>query len=99
MGENQRPKLRLIRGGAGQTDSGDHANPYGMPRPSHLLPASGAPRKPVVQPGAQVSQKGRGDESTARPSGSKETYVEPDPTPAKGTVRPKRLRVIKGGKE
>ena len=99
MGENEKPKLRLIRGGAEDPlVHSDNANPHGISRPGYLLPSAGTPRKPVVQGSTQVSKKGRGNAGAARPSSSKETYVESDPTPSKGTIRPKRLNVIKGGK-
>lgn len=92
MNENKRPRLRLIRGGASSTDSGDHANPHGIPRPSHLLSPAGSPRPHTSPdhpslgiPPLNVSGEG--------------PYIEPDPTPPHGIERPKRLRVIKGGKE
>ena len=100
MGENGKPKLRLIRGdGEDPLVHSDNLNPNGIPRPRHLLPAAGTPRTPMVNTPPKRTQKGRGASGNVRPSSSQETYVESDPTPPQGTVRPKRLRVVKDGKE
>lgn len=92
MGETPRPKLSLIRGGAGTTDSGDHANPHGIPRPAGIPmpkrsshPSMGA----AFNPGANKSL----DVPFSEPS------VDSDPTPPHGITRPKQFKVIKGGKE
>lgn len=93
MNEQERPRLRLIRGGAGTTDSGDHADPHGMPRPGGRVL-----RKRGTQPsggGVQKVQPPTGTEG----SQVKGPYVDPDPTSAQGIVRPKQFRVIEGGKD
>lgn len=93
MDEQERPKLRLIRGGAGATDSGDHADPHGMPRPGGYVLRKGRTQKPV--------ESTQGDQPPTGTEGStvSEPYIEPDPTPPYGTVRPKQFKVIKGEKE
>lgn len=92
MDENQRPKLRLIRGGTGATDSGDHANPHGIARPSGMpLPKkTGHPSMgKAFNPGANKRLEVPFDTPA----------VDSDPTPPHGIVRPKQFKVIKGGKD
>lgn len=93
MDEQARPRLRLIRGGAGATDSGDHADPHGMPRPGGRVL-----RKRRGQATVGMSPSGIGSTGTEGPTVS-EPYVDPDPTSAQGIVRPKQFKVIKGEKE
>ena len=94
MGENKNPKLKVIPGSAGEPDSSDYASPYGMPRPHYVLPPAGSSR-PRMSPN-HPSLRVRESPAVAPGNGP---YVEPDPTPPQGMVRPKRLRVIKGEKE
>lgn len=93
MDEQARPKLRLIRGGAGATDSGDHADPHGMPRPGGRVL-----RKRRSQPFMENLPQGQPPTGTEGPP-VREPYVDPDPTAPHGMVRPKQFKVIKGGQE
>lgn len=93
MDEQARPKLRLIRGGAGTTDSGDHADPHGMPRPGGRVLRKRRSEKSVES--VQEDQPATGTEG---PKVS-EPYVDPDPTAPHGMIRPKQFKIIKGGKE
>lgn len=78
MEENQRPKLRLIRGGADTGGYGDHANPHGMARP-RSYPMSKKMNHPSMgksfKPGLEVPFDG--------------PYTDPDPAPPYGMPRPK----------
>lgn len=92
MNENERPKLRVVRGNKDATDSGDHGNPYGIPRPSGrpLLKKTGHPSMGKdFNPGANRGLEVPFD----KPS------VDSDPTPPHGILRSPQFKVIKGGKE
>lgn len=93
MDENERPKLRLIRGGKDSTRDGDHTNPHGSPRPGGRVLRKGGTNKPVGN--VQTGPAPTGTEG----SGMSEPYVEPDPTPPHGMERPKIFKVIKGERE
>lgn len=93
MDENKRPRLRLIRGGTGTTDSGDHADPHGMPRPGGRLLRQRRTEQPV-----ESVQEDRPTTGTEGPKISK-PHIDSDPTAPHGMVRPKQFKVIKGGKE
>lgn len=90
MDENQRPKLRVIRGGAGTTDSGDHANPYGIPRSGYSIPPA---RRSHPSMGKAFSPKANNELEVP--------FDKPAPNvdPTKAMVRPKIFTVIKGDKQ
>lgn len=90
MDEQERPRLRLIRGGAGSTGSGDHANPHGIPRPGGRVL-----RKRGGHPSVGRAQEVQPPTGTDGPQ-IKEPSVDTDPTSPYGIVRPKQFRIIEG---
>jgi hypothetical protein len=95
----ERPKLRVLRGGAGKRDQ---ASPYGMPRPApYNVPSIASRNHPSM--GKAFKPRGTTPPSMAPTFEPFESTTDSDPTPPHGMSRPSKaeqagFKLIKGEK-